>query len=118
MIETPGTWGTHRRVLSESFPINPNMTGVRLFLKKTLRACALDESSLSIGRVKEYELRHQFGWLQLWLFVFRISRKSESVEKDDKLSEKEKQLAEKELEVNTSVRNRSQFSRSIIGPSE
>ena len=43
--------GTHLRVLSESYPMNTNMTGFRK-LKKTLHPCALDECRLSIGRVK------------------------------------------------------------------
>ena len=43
--------GTHMRVLSESYPINTNMRGFRFFFK-SLRPCALEESSLSIGRVK------------------------------------------------------------------
>ena len=46
--------GTHLRVLSESYPMNTNMTGFRCFFKKTLCSCALDKSSLSIGRVKIY----------------------------------------------------------------
>ena len=40
--------GTHLTVLSESFPINTNMTEFRWF-SKTLRHCALNESNLSIG---------------------------------------------------------------------
>ena len=43
--------GTHNRVLSNSFPMNTNMTGFRYF-HKYLRPSALEESSLSIGRVK------------------------------------------------------------------
>ena len=45
--------GTHLRVLSESFPMNTNMTGFRCFSHffLFLRSCALEESSLSIGRV-------------------------------------------------------------------
>ena len=41
--------GTHSRVLSESFPMNSNMTGFRCFSKNI---CSLDESSLSTRRVK------------------------------------------------------------------
>ena len=51
--------GTHLRVLNESFPMNTNMTGFRGFF----HSCALDESSLSIGRVKEgfaLELTHAY----------------------------------------------------------
>ena len=41
------------RVLSESYPINTNMTGFRRFsnIFASLHHCALNESSLSIGRV-------------------------------------------------------------------
>ena len=42
--------GTHLRVLSESFPMNTNITGFRCF-SKTLHPYASDESSLSIARV-------------------------------------------------------------------
>ena len=43
--------GTHLRVLSESYPIYTNMTGPKWFSKKSLRPCALDESSLIVSRV-------------------------------------------------------------------
>ena len=39
--------GTHLRVLSKGYPINTNMIGFRWL------PCALDEGSLSIGRVKD-----------------------------------------------------------------
>ena len=42
--------GIHLRVHNESYPMNTNMTGFR-WLSKSLHPCALDESSLSIGRV-------------------------------------------------------------------
>ena len=42
--------GTHLRVFNESFPMNTNTTGFRFF-STILRPCALDEGSLSIGRV-------------------------------------------------------------------
>ena len=43
----------HLRVLSESYPTNTNMTGVKRFSRQeTLRPCALDESSPIIRRVK------------------------------------------------------------------
>ena len=42
--------GTHLRVLNESYPMNTNMTGFRRF-SKNLCACAVEESSFSIGRV-------------------------------------------------------------------
>ena len=46
--------GTHLRVLSESYPINTNMTGFRTLdgFHYSLPPCALDESSFSIGKVK------------------------------------------------------------------
>ena len=51
-----GTLGTHLRVLSEIYPMNTNTTGFRRF---SLLPCALDESSLSIGRrVVGYVLIH------------------------------------------------------------
>ena len=43
--------GTHLSVHSESYLMNTNMTGF-IWLQKYLHPCALDESSLSIGRVK------------------------------------------------------------------
>ena len=50
----PKPWhmGTHLRVLDESFSMNINMTGIQWF-SKILASCALDESSLSSGRVKK-----------------------------------------------------------------
>ena len=44
--------GTHPRVPSESYPLNTNMTGLQWFSKIFASFCGLDESSLSIGRVK------------------------------------------------------------------
>ena len=48
----PWHMGTHLRVLSESYPINTNMTKFRWFLKIFLSLGAFDESSLSTGIVK------------------------------------------------------------------
>ena len=45
--------GTHMRVLIENYLMNTNMTGFRWF-SKYLRRCALDESSISIGRAKNH----------------------------------------------------------------
>ena len=42
--------GTHLRVFSDCYPMNTNMTGFRGF-SKIFGPYALDESSLSIGRV-------------------------------------------------------------------
>ena len=42
--------GTNLIVLSESYPLNTNMTGfIKDGFQKSLHSCALDESSLSIG---------------------------------------------------------------------
>ena len=46
--------GTHLRVLSESFPMNTNMTGFG-----SLRHCALDKGSLGIGRVNAHSAQKQ-----------------------------------------------------------
>ena len=43
--------GTHLRVLSETYAIDTKMNGLDDF-QKYVHSCALDESSLSIGRVK------------------------------------------------------------------
>ena len=48
------THGTHLRVLSEGYPMNTNMTGIKSVSKGNLRLCALNESSLMIGRVNIY----------------------------------------------------------------
>ena len=47
----PWHMGTNPRVLSESYPINTNLAGLDGLLKSVC-PCALEESSLSIGRVK------------------------------------------------------------------
>ena len=46
----PWHMGTHLRVLGEGDPMNNKLTGFR-WLSNILHPCALDESSLSIGRV-------------------------------------------------------------------
>ena len=51
MIETL-PYGTHLRELRESFPMNTNKAGFRFSFQNSLHPCALDESSLSIGRFK------------------------------------------------------------------
>ena len=43
--------GAHLRELSESYPMNTNMTGLDGF-QKSLHSCSLDKSRFSIGRVK------------------------------------------------------------------
>ena len=43
--------GTHQIDLSESYLMSTNMTGF-ICLKKKMHSCAMDESSLSIGRFK------------------------------------------------------------------
>ena len=46
---------THLRVLSENYPMNTSKTAFRWFSKnKSLRPCASDECSCSIGRVENY----------------------------------------------------------------
>ena len=49
------TWqmGTHTRELSESYPMNTNMTGFRRFSKIFASSNALDNSVFSIGWVKD-----------------------------------------------------------------
>ena len=47
---------THLRLLSESYPMNTNLTWFIQFSKNFLYPCALDESSLSIGRVKSNQI--------------------------------------------------------------
>ena len=52
----PGTWVLIRehsaRVLSESYPMNTNMTGFRCVFFKSLHPCALDKCSISIWSVE------------------------------------------------------------------
>ena len=55
--------GTHLRELSESFPMNTNITGFIWFSKNLLHPCAFNESSLSIGK----------GYRQLIMFIFSVS---------------------------------------------
>ena len=50
----PWHLSTYLIVLRESFPMNTDMTGFRWFSILFALLCALDESSLSIGRVKSY----------------------------------------------------------------
>ena len=45
---------SYLRVLSASYPMNTNMIWFRCIWKKSLHLCALDESNLSSGRVKQY----------------------------------------------------------------
>ena len=67
--------GTHRRVLSDSFPINTNMTRFRC-IQKSLHPCSLDKSSLSIGRVKMCFLGKLWGSLvQIVYLASHISGK-------------------------------------------
>ena len=55
--KSPKPWqmGTHLRVLGESFQMNTKMTGFQMF-SRILHSCALDESSLRIGRVNSLKL--------------------------------------------------------------
>ena len=45
---------SHLRILRESYLINTNMTGFTFGFQKLLHPCALDKSSLSTGRVKNF----------------------------------------------------------------
>ena len=69
----PWQMGTHLKVLSESFPMNTNMTCLDGF-QKSLCSCDLDESSLSIGRVNSTcaAQKHpdHFGNIQLFRAFF------------------------------------------------
>ena len=53
-------YGTHPRVLNESFPMNTNKIGFRWLSKIFASICTLDESSLSLGRVKAGKVRLAF----------------------------------------------------------
>ena len=57
LSSSPWHMGTHLRELSESYLMNTNMTGFRWF-SKILASLCLDESSLSIGIVKDEVLKH------------------------------------------------------------
>ena len=59
--------GTHLWVPSKYHPMNTNMTGFR-WVSNVLRFCALDKSSLSIGRVKT-------TWLLRWYLLY-VRRKA------------------------------------------
>ena len=60
--------GTHLRELLESYPMNTNMKGFEWFLK-SLHPCALDESSVIIGRVKILAPNYNPSIIPLqWLF--------------------------------------------------
>ena len=52
----PWHMGTHLRVLSESYPMNTNMTGLRCFSKIFVVLLCLDKNSLSIGRVRDHNI--------------------------------------------------------------
>ena len=65
--------GTHLKVLSESYPMNTNTTEFKGFSQKSLHHCALDESSLSIGRVKENRQVLSSLSLYLWLWLILSS---------------------------------------------
>ena len=65
--------GTHLRVIGESYPINTNMTGLRIAFQIFLHNCAWDKSSLSIGRVNPFmHVPAKSAWL-LWLYLYNIS---------------------------------------------
>ena len=55
--------GTHLRVLSDSFALNTNMTGFRMFLKNRC-PCAFIEVSHSIRKVKMWFVCFSIKFLQ------------------------------------------------------
>ena len=63
--------GAHLLVLSESYPMNNNMTGLKWFSNYI---CALYESSLGIGRVKalRFGCLHTFHPCQLFQVRIRL----------------------------------------------
>ena len=73
--------GTHLRVLSESFLMDTKMTGFRWFSKFYVHPCAhcaLDKSSLSIGRIQPFILEcqkkpEQFWWYLIAQLIFLIT---------------------------------------------
>ena len=75
LSEKPEKWlkpwhmGIHLGVLSESYAINTNLTRFRWFSNKSLHGCAMEESSLSISRVKA------LFWLGCVLFILTLRPK-------------------------------------------
>ena len=61
----PWQMGTHLRVLDKSYPMNTNIAGFRWFSNFFLHSCALEEISLSIGRVNMID-----GFMQCFIVVF------------------------------------------------
>ena len=53
MTETLAHGYSFWRVLSESYPMNTNITGFKCFFFR-IRPCALYENSLSVGRVNDH----------------------------------------------------------------
>ena len=65
--------GTHLRELSENFLMSTNITGFDVY-QKSLHPCALDESSLSIGRVSPFASEvHACIYLQALADYFQVS---------------------------------------------
>ena len=62
--------GTHLIVLSKSYAMNTNMTRLR-WIQKSLHPCALDKSSLSIGRVNI--LLNSRGDLSIYIIIFQFN---------------------------------------------
>ena len=64
--------GTHLRVLSESYPMNTNMTVIRTFSKTSLHQFNLDESSLTIRKVEGFwRVQNNFETLMMRSFQIR-----------------------------------------------
>ena len=63
--------GTHMKELSESYPMDTNMTWFRCFFQKSLRSCALDNTSLSIGKVK-FNLDCPYHIISLYIMVVTL----------------------------------------------
>ena len=56
MTETLAHGYSSKSILSESYPMNTNMTWFIDIFQKSLRSCALEDSSLSIEVIREYRL--------------------------------------------------------------
>ena len=69
--KNPWYMGTHLRVLSESYPMNTNITGNNGF-QTSLHPCALGKGSVSFGRVKackRWESCQRFRLYQTHIWV-------------------------------------------------
>ena len=71
--------GTHLRELGEGYLMNANMTGFTVDdFQKSLHTCALDKSSLSIGRVNPF--MHTASWTHnMGIIFFMLAFLSENI---------------------------------------